>query len=716
MDALNKPPHGANRPGLLQELHTHQIELEMQNEELRHSQLALAASQANYFELYELAPVGYCTINVAGLILEANLTATHLFGTVRSALVKRPFNKFVLKADQDNFYLFQRQTRLSSESQTCELQLVKADGSPFLARLEAIAIKNEDNEPVLRLVLSNITERKRAEDDVRIAAVAFASQNGMLITDAQGVILRVNPAFIRLTGYSAEEAIGQRMSLLKSGHQDQKFYKTMWEGLREKGYWTGVMWNKRKNGEIYAEMLNITAVSTPERGVTHYVGNFSDITQDKEAEAEIHRLAYYDALTKLPNRRLLYDRLGQALTTSARTGLFGAIFFIDVDHFKLLNDTYGHVAGDQLLFEMAQRLQATVREGDTVARQGGDEFVMLVEGISPEPDASAALAKQLGDKLRAAFDKPFILNGHDYQCQLSMGVSLFLGHCSVEDMIKQADLALYLAKKAGRNTLRFYDPAMQAALDLRSALEAELQQALPLNQLRLHYQPQVDVTRRMIGMEALLRWQHPQRGLVQPNNFIPLAEETGLILPIGQWVLQTACAQLASWAANAQTCRLKMAVNVSARQFRQPNFVAKVQAALEVSGANPALLKLELTESLVLDDVEDSIEKMLAIKQLGVRFSMDDFGTGYSSLSYLAQLPLDQLKIDQSFVRNLPGKARDETIVRAIITLGHGLAMNVIAEGVETQEQLDFLVAHGCQAFQGYLFARPLPIEALTYF
>ena len=297
-----------------------------------------------------------------------------------------------------------------------------------------------------------------------------------------------------------------------------------------------------------------------------------------------------------------------------------------------------------------------------------------------------------------------------------MGVSLFLGHCSVEDMIKQADLALYLAKKAGRNTLRFYDPAMQAALDLRSALEAELQQALPLNQLRLHYQPQVDVTRRMIGMEALLRWQHPQRGLVQPNNFIPLAEETGLILPIGQWVLQTACAQLASWAANAQTCRLKMAVNVSARQFRQPNFVAKVQAALEVSGANPALLKLELTESLVLDDVEDSIEKMLAIKQLGVRFSMDDFGTGYSSLSYLAQLPLDQLKIDQSFVRNLPGKARDETIVRAIITLGHGLAMNVIAEGVETQEQLDFLVAHGCQAFQGYLFARPLPIEALTYF
>ncbi len=563
---------------------------------------------------------------------------------------------------------------------------------------------------------TDITQRKRAEDDLRIAAVAFDSQNGMMITDPRGVILRINAAFTRLTGYSAIEAIGQTPALLSSGRHEPMFYQRMWTTLKEKGYWQGEVWNKRKNGLIYAEMLNVTAVCTPERGVTHYVGSFTDITEDKEAEAEIHRLAYYDPLTHLPNRRLLQDRLGQAVAATARSGLYGALFFIDLDHFKVLNDTRGHDVGDSLLIDVAQRFRAAMREGDTVARLGGDEFVVVMEDLGSEINAAAALALHLGEKLRRNMDSPFLLLDVEYHCKLSIGVSLFYKQEKVEDLLKHADLALYQAKNSGRNTLRFFDPTMQAALDQRSALEVDLHQAIDKAQLRLYYQPQVDATRRVIGVEALLRWQHPERGLLPPDEFIPLAEDTGLILPIGLWVLETACAQLKDWEDQESTRDLIVAVNVSARQFRQPDFVAQVARALETSGATPTRLKLELTESLVLDDVTDTIAKMHAIKQLGVRFSMDDFGTGYSSLSYLARLPLDQLKIDRSFVSNLPGNNNDETIARTIITLGRELAMDVIAEGVETEAQLAFLELHGCHAYQGYLFSRPLPLQAFEAF
>jgi len=418
----------------------------------------------------------------------------------------------------------------------------------------------------------------------------------------------------------------------------------------------------------------------------------------------------------LPNRRLLQDRLSQALAATTRSGLIGALFFIDLDNFKAINDTRGHDVGDQLLVAVAQRLRAAVRGGDTVARQGGDEFVVLMADLSAELDEAATLAKHLSEILRDAIDQPFDLKGYEYHCKISIGVGLFDKNKTVEELFKHADLALYQAKNAGRNTLRFFDPAMQLALDQRSALEAELRLALQRQQLRLYYQPQVDGARRVMGVEALVRWQYPERGLVPPNDFIPLAEESGLILPIGQWVLETACAQLKAWEKDQHTRELIMAVNVSARQFRQPDFVAWVQQVLETHGVNPARLKLELTESLVVDNVKDTVEKILAIKRLGVGFALDDFGTGYSSLSYLTRLPIDQLKIDQSFVRNLPGPKSDETIARTIISMGGGLDMHVIAEGVETTEQLQFLEAHGCQAYQGYLFSRPQPIEALTAF
>jgi diguanylate cyclase (GGDEF)-like protein/PAS domain S-box-containing protein len=701
---------------ILHELRVHQIELEMQNEELRRTQVAQEALQARYFDLFDLAPVGYCTVSERGLIQQANLATATLLGMDRGALARQPISRFILKEDQDIFYLHRKQLFESGKPQSCELRMKKKDRSQFFAHLASIAVQDANSAPVLRIVLTDVTERKLAEDELRIAAVAFASQNGMVITDPKGVIVRVNPAFTRLTGYRAEDTIKQTMALLKSGRHNALFYQRMWESLREKGHWQGEIWNKRKNAQIYAEMLAITAILTPDRGVIYYVGSFTDITDNKEAEAEIHRLAYYDALTRLPNRRLLHDRLHQALAATSRSGLYGAIFFIDVDNFKALNDTRGHGTGDLLLVEMAQRLRGLLRECDTVARQGGDEFVVLLEDLGAQIAEATASSKRLGNKLLQLIDRPFTLNGYEYHCKLSIGVSLFGRHDTVEDLFKQADLALYQAKNAGHNVLRFFHPTMQAVVDLRSALEAELSQALEGRQLRLFYQPQVNTAGRVIGVEALLRWQHPQRGLVLPNDFIPLAEDTGAILSIGLWVLQTACAQLKTWENDARTLGLILAVNVSARQFRQPDFVAQVLKALEGSCAKPTCLKLELTESLVLEDVQDTILKMQAIRRLGVTFSMDDFGTGYSSLSHLARLPLDQLKIDGAFVRNLSKKGNDATIVRTIITMGREMAMNVIAEGVETVEQRDFLETHGCHAYQGNLFSRPLPLEEFEEF
>jgi len=450
--------------------------------------------------------------------------------------------------------------------------------------------------------------------------------------------------------------------------------------------------------------------------ISGVLGMYYDITDKKRAEAEIHRLAYYDVLTGLPNRRLLQDRLKQAITASARSKQYGVMFFVDIDYFKALNDTRGHDVGDLLLVELAGRLRGVVREQDTVARQGGDEFVVLVEELAATESDAAMRAEHMGVKLRAAVDAPFNLNGFDYLCKLSIGVGLFDARNSVEDLFKHADIALYEAKNAGRDKLCFFDPVMQQAMDQRSQMEAELGQVIALGQLRLYYQPQVDARRRVIGVEALLRWQHPQRGLVPPDEFIPLAEDTGLILPIGHWVLETACAQIKAWEANVHACEVQVAVNVSARQFRQVGFVEQVRSVLAASEINPARLKLELTESMLLTDIQDTVVKMQALKQLGVRFSMDDFGVGYSSLSYLAQLPLDQIKIDKAFVCNLPGVAKDATIARAIITMGLGLDMSVIAEGVETESQREFLAAHGCHEYQGYLFSRPLPIEALDEF
>jgi diguanylate cyclase (GGDEF)-like protein len=433
--------------------------------------------------------------------------------------------------------------------------------------------------------------------------------------------------------------------------------------------------------------------------------------QRTAAERRIEHLAFYDPLTELPNRRLLMDRLHQAMSSCARSRHLGALLFIDLDNFKMLNDTCGHDVGDRLLVEVAHRLSACIRDGDTISRLGGDEFVVMLEALSEIPEEAAAQAKTIAEKILSTLNQPYLISSKVRHSTPSIGAALFGGNeSSVDEPLKQADIAMYQAKTAGRNTLRFFDPDMQAALAARAELESDLRRGIENQQFALYYQAQVHGQSGVIGAEALLRWHHPSRGMVFPAQFIPLAEETGLILPIGQWVLEEACIRLAAWSKDPRYQDLHLAVNVSARQFRQPDFVNHVHHALQSAGAPATRLKIELTESLVLDDINDSIIKMHVLREIGVNLSMDDFGTGYSSLSYLTRLPLNQLKIDQSFVQNLPDSTSDSIVVQAIITLAQSLKLDVIAEGVETEAQRQFLDQHGCPICQGYLFSRPVAL------
>lgn len=559
-------------------------------------------------------------------------------------------------------------------------------------------------------------ERLHAERDLRIAAHAFEVNQGMMVMDANFIVLRVNRAYTVITGYSADEVVGSRPLLFNYGQQDERFYEEIWQSLERERNWQGELWGRRKNGDTYMQALHISAVSNDAGEVSNYVASFDDITRHMQAELQIRRLAYYDPLTQLPNRLLLIDRLGQAVASARRNKRCGAVFMIDLDNFKTLNDTRGHSVGDLLLIEVAKRLLECVRGEDTIARLGGDEFVVILEDLGELETVASANAEYIGEKIIAALSVPYQLQSQAYHTTPSIGVSLFsAGEENLEELIKRADSAMYQAKKAGRNTLRFYDPQIQAALEARSMLEDELRCAVANDELQLYYQMQVDAQRRVVGAEVLLRWRHPQHGLVLPAQFIPLAEETGLIVPIGLWVLERACAQLKLWAANATTRHLQIAANVSARQFCQPDFAAQVQHIVQQAAIDPGLLKLELTESMVLDNVENVIATMAALKPLGINFSIDDFGTGQSSLAYLKKLPLDQLKIDRSFVRDIASDPNDAVIVRTIIGMATNLGLEVIAEGVETEEQLAFLRDNGCLAYQGYLFSKPMPVHEFEH-
>ena len=593
----------------------------------------------------------------------------------------------------------------------------RKDGTPFWSDLSVTPVVDSEGRTSHFVgITRDITESRQIQQELRIAAKAFESLHGIMVTDAKGIILRVNQAFTDLTGYSAGDAVGRTPAMLKSGRHDQAFYADMWRQLAATGAWYGEIWDRRKNGEIFPKWQTISAVRGLDGQITHYVAAFTDISESKAAEDEIRQLAFFDPLTRLPNRRLLLDRLQHGLAASARNRHHGALLFIDLDNFKNLNDSLGHDKGDLLLQHVAARLTECVRAGDTVSRLGGDEFVLMLEDLSENQRDAAAQAEVVGEKIVEASNQDYQLGAQEYHCTPSIGITLYCGQdASVDELLQQADLAMYQAKAAGRNTLRFFQPDMQSAVTIRSTLEADLRKGLREHQFMLFYQPQVGAEGRLTGVEALVRWRHPLRGLVAPNEFIPLAEETGLILPLGLWVLETACARLAVWGKDPGKAHLTMAVNVSARQFHHQDFVDQVMATLDHTGANPQRLKLELTESLFLTDVEDTIVKMTELKAAGVSFSLDDFGTGYSSLSYLKRLPLDQLKIDQSFIRDVLTDPNDAAIARTIVALAQSMGLAVIAEGVETEAQREFLASHNCCAFQGFLFGKAEPPERIPH-
>ena len=571
-------------------------------------------------------------------------------------------------------------------------------------------------------------ERQLNEQSEYIELLLDSTAEAIYGVDARGICTFVNVACLRMLGYEHEDdLIGKSIhEMIHHTYPDGRLYPKEQCKVRLatlQGH------SVRADDEVHwradGSSFPVEYWSRPMYRDGQLIGTvvaFIDISERKQTEEQIRNLAYFDPLTRLPNRRLLMDRLGQALTASNRTEEFGAILILDLDNFKILNDTQGHDVGDQLLIEVAQRLLSNARQGDTVSRLGGDEFVVIVEHLGTDLTAAINKAEVIAEKIHRELNQPYSLshNMPAHHSTPSIGLTLFRGQeLSVDVLLKQADLALYQSKGAGRNTIRFFNPEMQAAIDSRSAMESAMRNGLQQNEFQLFYQPQVDQDGKIIGVEALSRW-FPDSQLtinqsqVMPAQFIPLAEDTGLIIPLGLWVMQTACAQLSVWAKNPGTRDLQIAINVSARQFHQPDFIDQIRDSLNHSGANPALLKLELTESVILENIDEIIGRMQKIKALGVAFSLDDFGTGFSSLSYLKLLPLDQVKIDQSFIRDVTSDSNDAAIVRAIIAMCQSLGMQVIAEGVETQAQLDFLKDSGCSRYQGYLFGRPMPIEELA--
>lgn len=661
------------------------------------------------------------TINEGLIVLDAqcritmlNAAAEKLLGYPEEALLGKVLFEHFVNQDENQQppETLIKNATFQGLSYQGELDIYNKDQQPFTASVSSQPLYIDGKLKGAVISFYDITAEKQQQEALRIAATAFETQEGIMITDPNGTILRVNKAFTVLTGYASEDVVGQTPSLLNSGRQDQAFYQKMWNSLVKDHFWQGEIWNKRKDGQVYLEWLTITAVVDDRGNITQFVANFSDVTERHQAREEIQKLAFYDPLTKLPNRRLLIDRLEHAILYTQRTHQCGALFFIDLDNFKTLNDTKGHLVGDLLLKEVAKRLILAVRDVDTVSRIGGDEFVILLENLGDNPSIAAQHAEHLALKILELFNQPFILENEQFHTSPSIGVEVIhCQHTNSDELLTHADLAMYQAKKHGRNTIRFFDPQMQINVERIASLQNDLREALEREQFELYYQPQVNQHAEVVYAEALIRWNHPERGFVSPAEFIPISEESGQIIYIGDWVLKKACETLVRWQQDPLLHHIKLAVNVSAKQFAHRDFVSNVKNALQTSGARPDFLKLELTESVVVKEVEKTIETMNALRDIGVRFSMDDFGTGHSSLSYLKRLPLSQLKIDQSFIRDLTVDSDDATIVKTIIAMSNTLKLEVIAEGVETIEQREFLKENQCYIYQGYLFSRPLPID-----
>jgi len=549
---------------------------------------------------------------------------------------------------------------------------------------------------------------KRSQRNLHLAErVIESSLEGILTTDIDGVIESVNPAFTRLTGYTKEEAIGKTPALLSSGRHDNDFYDEMWRRIKVEGHWQGEVWNRRKNGEVYPELLTITAIRDEGGELTHYAALFSDITKLKENEQRIRSLAYYDPLTNLPNRRLFHDRLSVAISHAHRNQSQLAVIFVDLDRFKRINDSLGHAVGDQLLQQFTARLQSAVREDDTVARMGGDEFVILLSEIE-SVDHVVHVARRIIEQSI----QPMELGGRELVVTCSLGISLYPDDATdIDNLIQNADTAMYRSKEMGRNSYQLYSPAMNIHSLEHLALEVALRKALEQGELSVQLQPLVDAhSEKVISAEALLRWHSPSLGWIPPSDFIPLAEETGLIVPISKFVLQCVCEQLSRWNSEGRES-ISVAVNVSAIQFRSKHFIEATREIIDGCNMRPEQLCFELTESMLVEDAVDNIRTMTALREMGIRLAVDDFGTGYSSLNYLRRFPIDKLKIDRAFIRDVDSNEQDAALVSAVIQLGHSLGMKVVAEGVEREEQLEVLRHHDCDLIQGFYYSVPIVPE-----
>lgn len=554
-------------------------------------------------------------------------------------------------------------------------------------------------------IARNITAQKNSEEQLRIADAIFSTHEAIVVTDADETIIRVNQAFEDITGFTRAEVLGKSPSILKSGHHDSAFYRRMWQQLRTTGSWTGEIWDRRKTGEIYPKWLSISVVRDMAGKITHYVSSFTDITERKASDARVQHLAYHDPLTRLANRSNLCERLTQALSQAKRNKTQLALLLLDLDNFKIINDTLGHQTGDQLLIEVAQRLLEAVRQSDFVARLGGDEFVIMLPEIASSNDVV-----HVADKILRSISEPYLIDGQELRTSTSIGICLYPDDATEDqDLIKKADLAMYHAKSNGRGNYQFFSEGMQQAVLNRIGIERDLRIALEKKQFLLHYQPQLDLTTgRLMGVEALVRWQHPQRGLVSPLDFIPVAEETGLIIQLGDWILQESCRQLAEWRSVGIT-HIRMSINLAASQFSDRNLPARIQEIMAQNDLPAGSIDLEVTESMTMKSPADAVEMMKILTSQGQSLSIDDFGTGYSSLAYLKMFPISTLKIDRSFVKDIETDPDDASICDITVLLAHKLGMKVVAEGVETEAQLKYLLSIGCEKIQGYLISKPLP-------
>ncbi len=588
-------------------------------------------------------------------------------------------------------------------------RIIRKDGEIRWIRDRAFPVRDEEG-AIIRIagIAEDITAQREIEDQLKLSAQVFVSSlEAIMITDSNNHIIKVNSAFTEITGYPESEVLGENPRILKSGRHKASFYRALWRTLLMTGKWQGEIWDRRRNGEIYPKWLSIHLLRDEEGNIMNYIALFSDITERKASFEKIEHLAHYDALTNLPNRSLLNERLDSAIVAARRNGTKVAVLFLDLDRFKHINDSLGHFAGDLLLQAVANRLKRCVREIDTVARLGGDEFVMVLNGIRESEDAAHVAQKVLESMTEAV-----LIEGKEIVATPSIGISLYpedgQNHAA---LVRNADAAMYHAKDLGRGNFQFFTANMNARAFELLSFESDLKLALKREEFSLHYQPQIDIASgRIVGMEALIRWLHPERGYVPPSSFIPVAEECGAIIAIGEWVLRSACRQNRSWS-QAGLPAIPVAVNLSAVQFRQKDIAGRLRAILEETGLDPALLELEMTERILMLDADSTIGTLAAIKKMGTMLSIDDFGTGYSSLSYLKRFPIDKLKIDRSFVCDITTDQDDAAIISTIIAMGHNLRLKVIAEGVETSEQLAFLKQEGCDEAQGFLFGRPLPAE-----